>query len=239
MKKQSLSFIIFLLFFFFIGSGILYCDNNNKRPSKESKTPLIIKKGDKKMDTKEWLSEDEGQYLLGIARETIKHKLDDREEPQIDWKKIPEKFKERLGTFVTITIEGNLRGCIGHIIPRESLIEGIKENAINAAFKDPRFLPLTKEEFGRINIEISILTSPQELDYIDAEDLLRKLRPGIDGVILKKGFYESTFLPQVWDQLPEKEEFLSQLCMKAGLSADSWKTEKLHVSIYQVQAFEE
>jgi len=191
------------------------------------------------MDTKKWLSEDEGKYLLGVARETIKNRLSNMEEPQIDRKEIPEKFQERLCTFVTVTIEDNLRGCIGHIIPRESLIEGIKENAINAAFKDPRFHPLTKEEFDRIEIEISILTSPQELDYVDAEDLLKKLRPGIDGVILKKGFYEATFLPQVWDQLPKKEEFLSQLCLKAGLSANSWKTEKLQVSTYQVQAFEE
>jgi len=119
------------------------------------------------------------------------------------------------------------------------LIEGIKENSINAAFKDPRFHPLTKEEFDRIEIEISILTPPQELSYTDADDLLKKLRPGIDGVIIKKGFYEATFLPQVWDQLSEKEEFLSHLCLKAGLSPDSWKKEKLHVSTYQVQAFEE
>ncbi len=191
------------------------------------------------MDTTKWLSEDEGKYLLGVARETIKNKLGGIEEPQINWKEIPEKFQERLGTFVTITIEDSLRGCIGHIIPRESLIEGIKENAINAAFKDPRFHPLTKEEFERIEIEISILTSPQELSYAGAEDLLKKLRPGIDGVILKKGFYEATFLPQVWEQLSKKEEFLSQLCMKAGLSSDSWKKENLQVSTYQVQSFEE
>ena len=191
------------------------------------------------MNTTKWLSEDEGKYLLGVARETIKNRLSNIEESQINWKEMPEKFQERLGTFVTVTIEDNLRGCIGHIIPRESLIEGIKENAINAAFKDPRFHPLTKEEFGRIEIEISILTSPQELSYTDAEDLLQKLRPGIDGVILKKGFYEATFLPQVWEQLSEKEEFLSHLCLKAGLSPDSWKKEKLNISTYQVQAFEE
>jgi len=225
--------------FLLLGLGTLYCKDNDRKPIKEGKTPVITKKGDEKMDTKKWLSEDEGKYLLRLARETIKNRLSNIEESQIDRKEIPEKFQERLGTFVTVTIEDNLRGCIGHIIPRESLIEGIKENAINAAFKDPRFHPLTKEEFGRIEIEISILTSPQELDYVDAEDLLQKLRPGIDGVILKKGFYEATFLPQVWDQLPEKEEFLSQLCLKAGLSGNSWKEEKLHVSTYQVQAFEE
>ncbi|MBW2339981.1 MAG: AmmeMemoRadiSam system protein A, partial [Deltaproteobacteria bacterium] len=142
-------------------------------------------------------------------------------------------------TFVTVTIDGNLRGCIGHIIPRETLIEGIRENALNAAFRDPRFPPLTQEEFDKIGLEISILTPPQELTYTDAEDLLDKLRPGIDGVIIKKGFNEATFLPQVWEQLPDKREFLTHLCLKAGLSAHSWETEKLQVSIYRVQAFEE
>jgi len=239
LNKKLLSFTLLALLFLLFSLSASYCKNNEKKLIKEGKTPVITEKGDEKMDTKKWLSEDEGKYLLGVARETIKNRLSNIEESQIDLKEIPEKFQERLGTFVTVTIEDNLRGCIGHIIPRESLIEGIKENAINAAFKDPRFHPLTKEEFDKIEIEISILTSPQELSYTDGEDLLKKLRPGIDGVILKKGFYEATFLPQVWDQLPEKEEFLSQLCLKAGLSGNSWKTEKLHVSTYQVQAFEE
>jgi len=238
-NKKLLSFTLLILLFLLLGLRALYCKNNEKKLVKEGKTPVITKKGDEKMDTTKWLSEDEGKYLLGVARETIKNRLGNIEEPQINWKKIPEKFQERLGTFVTVTIEDNLRGCIGHIIPRESLMEGIKENAINAAFKDPRFHPLTKEEFDRIEIEISILISPQELSYSGAEDLLKKLRPGIDGVIIKKGFYEATFLPQVWEQLSEKEEFLSHLCLKAGLSPDSWKKEKLHVSTYQVQAFEE
>ena len=89
------------------------------------------------------------------------------------------------------------------------------------------------------SLEISVLTLPQELMYTDAKDLLNKLRPGVDGVIIKKGYREATFLPQVWDQLPDKKEFLTHLCLKAGLSPQSWKTEKLVVSTYQVQAFEE
>ena len=192
------------------------------------------------MDIPQWLSEDEGKYLLGLARKTIEDTLNNAESPRIDWKKeLPDKFKEKLGTFVTVTIKGNLRGCIGHIIPRMTLIEGIQANAVNAAFRDPRFPPLTRDEFDRIEIEVSILTRPQELSYEDGEDLLRKLRPGVDGVILKKGFHEATFLPQVWEQLPGKEEFLAHLCLKAGLSHDSWRKEKLTVSTYQVQAFEE
>ncbi len=191
------------------------------------------------MEKAKWLSEDEGKRLLGVARNTIRNRLFDLEGPQIESKDLPETFQRNLGNFVTINIEGNLRGCIGHIVPRLPLIEGIRENAINAAFRDPRFPPLTRGEFDRIEIEISILTTPEQLHYADAEDLLRKLRPGIHGVIIKKGFHEATFLPQVWDQLPAKEDFLSHLCLKAGLSPDTWKTEKLEVSTYQVQAFEE
>ncbi len=230
---------IFILFFCLLGSGAIYPEKKDKHLKNDEKRTVNKSKGDEKMDTTKWLSEEEGKYLLGVARKTIKNKLFKSKEPQIDWKNIPEIFQKRLGTFVTINIEGNLRGCIGHIIPREPLIEGIKENAINAAFKDPRFPSLTKEEFDRIEIEISILTPPEELSYTDAKDLLKKLRPGIDGLIIKKGPYEATFLPQVWEQLPKKEEFLSHLCLKAGFSADSWKTEKLQVSTYQVQAFEE
>lgn len=185
------------------------------------------------------LNEKEGRYLLGVARSTIEKALFDRaKEAAADEISSP-KFNERRGTFVTLTIGGNLRGCIGHIIPHESLIEGIRVNAINAAFRDPRFRPLTKEEYDRIKIEISILTEPRPLSYAGAQDLLDKLRPEIDGVIIKKGYHQATFLPQVWEQLPRKEEFLTHLCLKAGLPGDEWKKGDLEVSTYQVQAFEE
>jgi AmmeMemoRadiSam system protein A len=217
-----------------------FCEGDNRTKGKaERRTYWSNKKGDRAMGTADWLSQDEGNYLLMVARSTIKNRLNNREQPRIDWKDLPKRFHEQLGTFVTITIDGNLRGCIGHIIPRETLLEGIQENAINAAFRDPRFPPLTREEFDKIEIEISILTAPKELPYVDAEDLLNKLRPGIDGLIIKKGYREATFLPQVWDQLPDKQEFLTHLCIKAGLSYESWRKEKLQVSTYQVQSFEE
>jgi len=239
MAKRILSFTVFLLLVCFLGAGRLCLAENDKAPGKGAQGPAHKKRGDGQMAKIRWLSEDEGKDLLEVARKTIKNRLFSLKEPQIDLKDLAEIFQKKLGNFVTINIEGNLRGCIGHIIPRLPLIKGIKGNAINAAFKDPRFPPLTRGEFERIEIEISILTPPKELPYTDAEDLLQKLRPGTDGVILKKGFYEATFLPQVWEQLPKKEDFLSHLCSKAGLPAGSWKTEKLHVSTYQVQAFEE
>ncbi|MEA2039164.1 MAG: AmmeMemoRadiSam system protein A [Thermodesulfobacteriota bacterium] len=185
------------------------------------------------------LTADDGKYLLGVARKTIQQALFDQKEDKQTEEVLNPVFTEPRGTFATLTINGNLRGCIGHIIPQESLIEGIKINAINASFRDPRFAPLTREEWENVKIEISILTYPKPLSYSDADGLLEKLRPGTDGVIIKKGICEATFLPQVWEQLPEKEHFLTHLCLKAGLKSDEWRKGDLEVSTYQVQAFEE
>ena len=191
----------------------------------------MSKKGD--------LTEAQGEYLLLEARKTIQTRLSGKTDSPRETKDLPTIFNEKRGTFVTLTTRGNLRGCIGHIIPQESLIEGIRENAVNAAFRDPRFGPLTLDEWKNVQVEISILTEPKPLAYTDGKDLLNKLRPGIDGVIIKKGFHQSTFLPQVWEQLPDKKAFLNHLCLKAGLSENAWETGDLEVSTYQVQAFEE
>jgi len=204
------------------------------------KTSPYEKKGkERDMVGKDKLTEEEGRCLLSVARQTIHQRLFSSEHQDLADSQVSPKFSEKRGTFVTLTIDGGLRGCIGHIIPQESLLEGIRINAINAAFQDPRFRPLSRKEWERVKIEISILTAPKALTYSDAEDLLDKLRPGIHGVIIKKGFHQATFLPQVWEQLPDKKEFLTHLCMKAGLEMDAWKKEKLEVSTYQVQAFEE
>jgi len=191
----------------------------------------MTKKGD--------LTETQGKYLLREARKTIAERLSGKTETLDETQNLAAIFNEKRGTFVTLTSHGNLRGCIGHIIPQESLIEGIRENAINAAFRDPRFSPLTQNEWKDVHIEISILTEPEPLSYTDGKDLLRKLRPGVDGVIIKKGFHQSTFLPQVWEQLPDKRAFLNHLCLKAGLDGNAWERGDLEVSTYQVQAFEE
>ena len=185
------------------------------------------------------LTEAEGEYLLLEARKTIQNRLSGKKDIPRETKETPAVFNERRGTFVTLTLRGNLRGCIGHIIPQESLMEGIRENAINAAFRDPRFQPLTGDEWKNVQVEISILTEPKPLAYTDGKDLLDKLKSGIDGVIIKKGVRQSTFLPQVWDQLPDKKAFLGHLCLKAGLGENAWENGDLEVSTYQVQAFEE
>ena len=188
------------------------------------------------------ITDEQGQRLVQVARRTIAAKLGILDEPG---KVVPDRdladpaFQEKRGTFVTLKLKGQLRGCMGCLTPSETIMEGIQRNAINAAFNDPRFPALTSVELDQAEIEISILTSPRELQYTGGNDLLEKLKPTIDGVIINKGPARATFLPQVWEQLPGTQDFLAHLCRKAGLSPDEWRKGDLGVSIYQVQYFHE
>jgi len=188
------------------------------------------------------LNEKQGQALLKLARKTISEELGIKpKEGQFSLvSDLEDKdLKRKSGTFVTLKLRSQLRGCIGNLDASDPIIEGVKRNAINAAFHDYRFSPLTSKEFDKIDIEISILSEPRPLEYKDGKDLINKLRPDIDGVIIRKGNASATFLPQVWEQLKKPEDFLSHLCMKAGLPSDSWKNSKLEVLTYNVQYFEE
>ena len=119
----------------------------------------------------------------------------------------------------------------------QSLVKGVEENAINAAFKDPRFSPLSIEELSDIDLEVSVLTVPRKLTYKDPEDLKDQLKPGIHGVILSSGWRSSTFLPQVWDQLPDPELFLGHLCEKAGLHKECWRDPETKIEVYDAIYF--
>ena len=231
-KMAVISFMITICYTLCFGKGDI---SNSKRMDDLNHKK---EKGAEEMTDPEKLNDEQGLYLLRLARETIKVRLLGGSARRSE-EKIPEIFSQRRGTFVTLTKAGALRGCIGHIIARETLLEGVKENAINAAFKDPRFPPLRPDELDGVEIEVSILTDPKALDYSDKDDLLAKLRPNLDGVIIRRGYNQATFLPQVWDQLPDKKDFLTHLCLKAGLEGDAWKRGNLEVSTYQVQAFEE
>ena len=189
------------------------------------------------------LNVEQGHWLVELARQTLAEQFA---------KKIPQKDREaletalsdacyqvRCGTFVTLTLNKQLRGCIGSLTSDEPIRTGVRRNAINAAFHDPRFAPLSAADFEKVKIEVSILSEPQRLNYRDSDDLVKKLRPGVDGVILRKDSASATFLPQVWEQLPETHDFLSHLCMKAGLAVDAWQNTRLDVSTYQVQHFAE
>jgi len=178
-------------------------------------------------------SEAQGQTLVKLARLTLRKRFG-RDNPDETTQALKtalsnESFNQHYGTFVTLTTNGQLRGCIGSLTATEAVVEGVKQNAINAAFHDPRFAPLSEKELDRVEIEVSVLTDPKPLDFQDGADLIQKLRPHIDGVIIQKGAARSTFLPQVWEQLPQPEDFLGHLCMKAGLSADAWKKPGLEV----------
>jgi AmmeMemoRadiSam system protein A len=183
------------------------------------------------------LSEEAGRYLVALARFTIETVLHQQATPPE-----PPAQAERLGepgaAFVTLTKrQGGLRGCIGSLIAHRPLIEDVRANALAAAFDDPRFPPLDAGELRDLTVEVSVLTKPEAVTYNDPHELLRLLRPDVDGVIIERGRHRATFLPQVWEQLPLPEEFLGHLCYKAGLAANAWRSGDLRVSIYQVQKF--
>jgi len=183
------------------------------------------------------LTKQQGKTLLKLARQTIAERLEQREQPAAVQDEILDTAE--YGSFVTLKIKGALRGCIGNLLPSGSVADGVKRNAISAAFHDSRFSPLTAAELEQVEIDISVLNQPQTLEYLDGDDLISKLRPGVDGVILKQGGAGATFLPQVWDQLPSPELFLGHLCRKAGLVESAWKNSHPQIEIYQVQCFEE
>ncbi len=174
------------------------------------------------------------EILLKIAREAIEERLYHK---KVDWDKYYEKYpelKQKRAVFVTINKRGGLRGCIGSLIAHRPLLEDLIENAKSAAFGDPRFPPLTKEEYEEkdLEVEISILTPPKGLMYGDIADLKSKIKPGVHGVILTLDGRRATFLPQVWEQLPHFEEFFAHLCVKAGLEPNCLLRHP-HIEVYE------
>lgn len=198
---------------------------------------------EKKNDSHARFSEKQGQLLVKLARNTITNALTGKAAAAESNTHVAEfqdpHFQAHCGTFVTLKIHDQLRGCIGNLTATESVLDGIKRNAVNAAFHDPRFSALTADELEQTEIEVSILSEPLPLTYHDGKDLTQKLRVNVDGVIIRSDYNSATFLPQVWEQLPRPEDFLTQLCMKAGLPSDAWKGSELEVLTYQVQYFEE
>ncbi len=146
---------------------------------------------------------------------------------------------EKRGCFVTLHKAGQLRGCIGTILPVMPLSQCVEENAVNAAFSDPRFPALTAAELSEIEIEISVLTVPKPLSFSSPDDLLKKLKPGVQGVILSSGHRRATFLPQVWEQIGNPESFLIHLCVKAGCTPNCWKSPDTKIEVYEAEYFAE
>lgn len=185
------------------------------------------------------LSESERALLLRLAREAIEAAVNNRPLPPLDSMQLTPALLEEGAAFVTLTEDGELRGCIGALEPYQPLVDDVREHAVAAASQDFRFYPLQPKEVPHIHIEISRLTQPKPLEYGSPEDLPRLLRPGIDGVILRDGLRRATFLPQVWEKLPDPEEFLAHLCAKMGTSEHAWRKKHLTVLTYQVEEFHE
>ena len=172
--------------------------------------------------------------LLKIARASISNRLG-IEFPEPD---CPPELIEPGATFVTLILDGNLRGCIGTLEAHRPLYLDTRQNAIAAAFSDPRFPPLSMAEHAHIRIEVSLLSQAAPLVFSGEEEALRQLSPGIDGIIFECGRSRSTFLPQVWESLPEPASFLAQLKLKAGLSGSFWSDE-VKLSRYTVSKWKE
>jgi len=180
------------------------------------------------------MSDDRGEILLPIARAAISNALG---VPQTADESAP-WLAEPAACFVTLTQNGELRGCIGSLEAHRSLLDDVKSNAVFAALQDQRFLPMEASELDITTIEISLLTPAQPLEVRDENDALSRLRPGIDGVVFEFGSFRSTFLPQVWEHFPQPRVFLAMLKCKAGLPADFW-ADGVKISRYSVTKFTE
>ena len=172
------------------------------------------------------LSKDEGECLLKLAFDSIEYSIRSQQEIMlVSIEDFPDKFRQDKATFVTLKRGGNLRGCIGVTVPLRPLVLDVVHNAYAAAFRDPRFRPMTIRELNGLDLDITVLSVPEPIEFSSEQDLLNKMRPGIDGLILDEGDYRGAFLPVMWEQLPRPEDFLYHLKMKAGLVPDHWSDE--------------
>lgn len=185
------------------------------------------------------LTEQEKQILLRLARRSIELAVRRQPLPRLNLADYSPALRSEGASFVTLTRDGELRGCIGALEAYQPLVQDVCEHAAAAALEDYRFPPVRAAEVELLEIEISRLTAPQPLDYQQPLQLLEKLRPGVDGVILRDGIRRATFLPQVWEKIPEAGDFLTHLCLKMGGPGNLWQRKLLQVFTYQVEEFRE
>lgn len=182
------------------------------------------------------LNESQKNTLLQLARDSIAHGLKTGKALKVKLQDFPPELTVDRACFVTLERQGQLRGCIGMLEAVRPLVEDVAENAFAAAFRDPRFPPLSNDELADLDLHISILSPAEPMNFDSEQDLLAKIRPGIDGLILEEGYRRGTFLPSVWEQLPSAEQFLRHLKQKAGLPADYW-SDTVKVSRYTTEMF--
>lgn len=184
------------------------------------------------------LTEAQQRELLDIARRSITFGLERGRALRIDIADFEESLRKEAATFVTLHEQGELRGCIGALQAYQPLVADVAEHAYAAAFSDPRFPPVAEAELPHLTISISVLGQPEAMHFESETDLLRQLRPGLDGLILEDGRHRGTFLPSVWESLPEPEHFWRHLKSKAGLPSNHW-SDSLRVSRYTTFSFAE
>ena len=185
------------------------------------------------------ITESDRKYLLDLARQSIKNRVNGEKLVPLDLNTLSKRLRDQGASFVTLTLHGYLRGCIGALEPYQSLAEDVREHAIAAATQDYRFPPVQPDEMKDIKIEISYLTRPKPLRYENPIQLIKLLRPNVDGVVIRDGMRRATFLPQVWEKIPGPEQFMEELCMKMGAQPDLWRKKRLEVLTYQVEEFRE
>ena len=185
------------------------------------------------------LSLDEKRVLLSLARQGLEAAVLGQRPPAVAAEALPAALQEPGSSFVTLMRAGQLRGCIGGLAAEEPLWADVRRHAAQVALEDYRFVPVAPEELPLIEIEISVLTPPAPLAYASPAELPGRLRPGVDGVVLQRGRQRATFLPQVWEHVPDPEQFLSLLSEKLGAHPDQWRHGGLEVQTYQVIQFTE
>lgn len=183
------------------------------------------------------LSEADQAFLLGLARDSIVASAESRAAPHLRDEDLTPAVRALRACFVTLTTCNALRGCIGNLVPKDPLFQAVMENARGAAFRDSRFDPIGAGEVGELEIEITVLKRPNPITFPTPDELKRHLKPGIDGVILRNEGRTATFLPQVWEKIPQPDEFLKALSQKAGLAEDAWCDPATRLMTYQVESF--
>ena len=182
------------------------------------------------------LSTEDRHTLRELAYNSIRHGLERGKALEVSPAQYPAALQIKKATFVTLHRNSELRGCIGILKPVRPLVEDVAYNAWAAAFTDSRFPPLNADELNDLDIHISILGAPEEIDFVSEDDLVQQIRPGIDGLILEEGYNKGTFLPSVWESLHDSREFLNHLKLKAGLPANHW-SDRIKVKRYTVEEF--
>jgi AmmeMemoRadiSam system protein A len=187
-------------------------------------------------DTDKALAPAQRATLLSVARQSIEYGLAHGQPLAVSVSEYHRDLKAIRASFVTLQLRGELRGCIGHLQAVQPLVADVAENAYSAAFRDPRFPPLSKGEWSQVKVHISVLSEPQPLHFEDEADLLQQLTPGVDGLILSDGPNRGTFLPSVWESLPDPKDFLTHLKIKAGLASNHW-SDQVQVERYYTESF--